>query len=138
MSFDEINRVIKSKGGDWVSLKKKGDTVEGKVLAAEVRDKSFKGKVIVVTSGPNEGKPRKEWLFTLETPQGVKKYAANENAQYAISGALNGRSLREGGYLKVGVVEDKADDYEQPTYKAYYTDPALEDPFSDDDEEAPF
>lgn len=136
MSFDEINRVIKSRGGDWVSLKAVGDKVEGKVLSAEVRDKVFKGKTIVVTSGPNEGKPRKEWVFTLETPDGIKKYPANENAQYAISVALSGRQLREGGYLKVAVAKDKEDDYKQPEYKAHYTEPVVDDPFADD--ETPF
>lgn len=142
MSFEDINDQIRAKTGGFTNLKNKGDKVSGKILDVEARDQSFKGKVLLVTGdGPRKGQPRREWLFSLELADGsVTKWAAKENAQWAITGALNGRKLEKGGYLQVEVVEKE--DQKQPEHKAVYSGPTPDSPFEGtkvpDTDEPPF
>jgi hypothetical protein len=128
MSFEDINREIANSGGSYVKLtKKEHGVLSGKILDVKVRDKVFKGKVV-----PNKnGEPRKEWLFTLETADGIKKWAAVESAQFAIRGALDGRKIEAGGLLQVKVVEDSIQGEKSAEYKALYTSP-VDDPFAND------
>jgi hypothetical protein len=140
MSFDDINREIndrrKAMGGEWKKLNRvEHGRVSGKVVHVQARDKVYEGQTILITKGPNEGKPRKEWVFTLENAAGDKvKYAANENAQYAILQALDGRQIEEGAMIEVWVTEDPKKKTEQATYKASYGPPMGNDPFEGSDE----
>jgi NAD-dependent DNA ligase len=148
VSFEDINNAIRAKGGSWVNLKKKGDKIAGKIVAApEVRDQVFNGKVVKVSSGPNEGKPRQEWVFTLETSDGnTVKVAAKESAQFAITGALMGRKLALNGHLQLEIMEEAVRGEKSAEYKAVYTDPTVDFPGTDDtpaaqvadDDEPPF
>lgn len=141
MSFAEINDAIKASGGEYVNLKTKGQKVQGKVLAVEVRDKVFKGNVVLVANGANKGKPRKEWLFTLETADGNKKWAAPENGQFAIRGALDGRKIEKGGLLQVEIVESSEQGSKQAEYKVIYTEPVADNDSvfqADGNDEPPF
>lgn len=141
MSFESINNQIRSRKSNWTNLKAKGDKIAGKILDVEERDQSFNGIVRVVTSdGPRKGQARKEWVFTLELADGsTVKWGAQENAQWAIMGALNGRQLSKGGHLQVEVVEKE--DRKQAEHKAVYTDPTGDSPFEGaqaSDDEPPF
>lgn len=133
MSFEDINNEIRSRGGGWTNLKAKGDKVTGKVVEVESRNQSFNGVVRLVTAenSPRKGQPRKEWVFTLEQQDGsVTKWAAQESAQWAIMGALNGRGIKPGGHLQVTLVEKE--DRKQGEFKAIYTDPTTDSPFEGD------
>lgn len=104
--FDALNEAIQTSGGGYVKIKNKGDSIEGVVLDVQVRDKVFEGKVV-----PNSttGAPRKEWLFVLETANGIFKFAANEGAQTAIRNALNTagvKKLEKGGKLRVTCTQE--------------------------------
>ena len=148
MSFEDINNEIRSKGGSWVNLKNKGDKIAGKIVSPpEVRDQVYGGKVVKVSSGANEGKPRKEWVFTLETSDGnTVKVAAKESAQFAITGALMGRKLALNGHLQLEIMEPAVRGEKSAEYKAIYTDPTVDFPGTDstpvaqvaDDDEPPF
>lgn len=122
--FDELNQEISKSGGTYVKLNRKEHGVlEGVILDAEVRDKTYEGQVIV---SRKSGKPRKEWLFTLDTGgEEPVKFAANEGAQFAIRQAVKdaGGKLEKGGILKVGVKTDPASTTEQAEYQAKYTAP---------------
>lgn len=130
MSFEDINNHIRSTGGDFVKLtKKEHGGIKGKVLDVKIRDKEYQGKVI-----PNKkGEPRKEWLFSLETEDGVKKWSAGESAQWAIRGALNGRKIQQNGLLQVTVTEDSVQGQKQAEYKVIYSDPVIEFPVEEDE-----
>lgn len=140
MSFEDINNEIRSRGGNWTNLKAKGDKVAGKIVDVESRNQSFNGVVRYVTSenSPRKGQPRKEWVFTLEMADGsVTKWAAQEGAQWAIMGALNGRKLVPGGYLQIEVMEKE--ERKQAEFKAVYTDATPDSPFEGaKDDETPF
>lgn len=144
MSFEDINNEIRSRGGGWTNLKSKGDKLAGKIVDVESRNQSFNGVVRYVTSdnSPRKGQPRKEWVFTLELPNGdVTKWAAQESAQWAIMGALNGRKLLPGGHLQVEILNKE--DRKQPDFKAVYTDPVGDSPFEgtpavEESDEPPF
>jgi hypothetical protein len=146
VSFAEINAQIASRGGTWVKLtRKEHGTLAGAIVNVEVRDKVYDNKVVRVTSGKNEGKPRKEWVFTLKQEDGkTVKWAANENAQWAVSGAVEkGIQMVPGGHLQVKVVEDPPSTTKQAEYKAVYTPPTgnegvFDEPTDVDEDEPPF
>lgn len=148
MGFAEINSAIQSKGGTFVNLKEVGDQVSGTIVAEpEIRDQVFKGAIVPITKGPNAGKPRKEWVFTLKTSEGnVVKVGMKESAQWALSGALAGRTMELGGHIQLTIV--KKETMQQPEFKAVYTAPSKEFDFPAqedtpvtavaDDDEPPF
>jgi hypothetical protein len=97
--FDAVNEAIKTSGGGYVKTKNKGESVEGIVLDVQVRDKVFEGKIVP----KQDGTPRKEWLFTLETAEGIIKYTANEGAQTAVRNALaqsGAAKIEKGGKIR--------------------------------------
>lgn len=134
--LDELNNEISKSGGTYVKLNRKEHGVlEGVILDAEVRDKTFEGQVIV---SRKSGQPRKEWLFTLDTgAEQPVKFAANEGAQFAIRQAVKdaGGKLEKGGTLKVAVKQDPATSTQQAEYQAKYTAPtktAVSDAIAED------
>jgi hypothetical protein len=146
MSFEDLNNALEAKaaqtGGTYVKLTKKSDPkLSGTIDHVDVRDKMFNKKVVLYTSGVNEGKVRKEWVFSITTTDGSKvKWAASENAQWAITGALAGRKITKGGHIQVEVTEDSVQGSKQAEYKVIYTDPVADSPFEGpaDDDEPPF
>lgn len=137
MGFAELNDRIaankKAQNSEYITLKKTTDTpLDGKLVDVKVRDKIWKDKPV---QSSKTGEIRKEWVFTIETKDGVKKWTANEAGQWAVQGALNeDQKLKEGGRLQVRVVEDPPDTTSQATYKAFYSDPVTEFPVPDSDE----
>lgn len=142
MSFADLNNEIKTKTGAWVNLKDKGDKIAGKLVAEpEVRDQKYNGAIVPVTNekSPNFGKPRKEWVFTLETSDGrTVKVGVKESGQSAIIGALNGRNMELGGHLQLEIVDKQSG--KQPEFKAIYTSPTKDFPTDNtpDIDEPPF
>lgn len=145
MSFADLNNTIRSKTSQWVNLRFVGDYVSGKIVADPVvRDQSYKGTVITVTNkeSANFGKPRQEWVFTLETDEGkTVKVGLKESAQSAIMAALNGRDIEMGGHIQLKVVAKE--DGRMPEFKAVYSSPTKSFPMdtgSDvpDSDEPPF
>lgn len=128
--FDDINEAIEKAGGTYVKLnRQEHGTLEGVIIDAEVRGKTFEGSPVL--SGKT-GKQRQEWLFTLQTEyrddendDGVRKFAANESAQYAIREAVKaaGGRLETGGTLKIAIKTDPKTTREQAEYQAKYTAP---------------
>jgi hypothetical protein len=136
MSFADVNRRIKASGGNYVKLSKKSDgSLQGKILDVVERNKQYQGKVV---TSSKTGEPRVEWVFTLDVNGETKKWAANESAQFAIRGALDGRELKEGGLLQVVVTEDSVQGQKSAEYKVKYTDPVGADPFPTDTDDSPF
>lgn len=145
MSFDIMDQ-INSFGGAWKKLNRKEHGVlEGTVISAEVRDKTFEGTPVV---SRKSGKVRQEWVITLQTDEnndpdddGVRKFSANESAQRAIATAVKDskKPLEEGSYLKIAVVKDPASSTEQAEYKAQHTGASKvsvpADPWADADED---
>lgn len=145
MSFDQINEEVKKSGGQFVKLtRKEHGVLEFEIVDAEVRTKTFEGAEVL----SKKGKPRKEWLFVFnvkpETPDddGVRKFAANESAQFAIRDAVKaaGGKIEKGGTIKIAVKTDPENSRSQAEYQAKYTPPTkVADPFEDDsDDEVPF
>ena len=121
-TLDDLNQAAASLGGEWAKLRTTDDpTIEGKVVAFEVRDKSFEGAPVL---NRKTGQPRKEWIFTLDTGNGeTTKISLNESAQRAVSSALKeaGSTAKVGDTLKIGVAEDPPSDREQAIYRARWT-----------------
>lgn len=130
--IDELNEAIAQGGGAYVKINRKEHGVlEGTILNAEVRGKTFEGQPVL---SRKSGKQRQEWLLTLQTEHrdpekedddGVRKFAANEGAQFAIRDAVKAADskLEIGGSLKIAVTKDPASSQEQATYKAKYEAP---------------
>ena len=136
MSFEEINDEIRAKGASWVNLKKKGDKVSGKIENVESRNQMFKGAVLTISKeGPNFGKPRKEWVFTLTTSDGnTVKTGLKESGQWAVTGALAGRKIAQGAHIQIEVMEEGVQGEKQAELKVIYTDPVVEFPVDGSDE----
>lgn len=121
-TLDDLNQAAASMGGEWAKLRTTDDPpIEGKVVAFEVRDKTFEGAVV---TNRKTGQPRQEWVFTLDTGNGEHtKVSLNESAQRAVSAALKeaGATAKVGDTLKIGVAENPPSDREQATYRARWT-----------------
>ena len=142
MGFDDINREVQSSGAGWANLKKKGEVLKGKLVNAETRDQRFNDKPVV---SQKTGKVRTEWVLTLETDDGTKKFGAKEGAKIAIGAALTTAGVTKmeaGGYLQLAVTEESVRGEKGQSFKAKYTPPVkTEDPWAgetDDSDEAPF
>lgn len=133
MSFDDVNQAIKNGGGSYAKLSVKGQILEGIVLDVKVQDKVFEGKKV-----PNAttGEPRKEWLFTLETNEGVKKFSAMEGAQTAVRNALNGVKIEKGGKIRFELTQEFKRGVQYAEYVVEYIAPKFET--VDDNEDVPF
>lgn len=132
MSLSELNDAVRSSGGEWVSLKEKGDKVRGTIVDFEQREATFEGQVIL---SRKTGKPRVEWVFLVTVPEedlsgpeddGMRKFSLRESGQRAVINALKKADCEAeiGGYLEVGVVADKPTSTSQPEFSARYTEPA--------------
>lgn len=103
--LNDLNDAIDAGGGSWVKLNVEGQTFEGDLLDAEVREKQYQGKVVLSSKS---GKPRKEWILTFEDVDGdVRNVAASEGGQIAIRAAVQklGRNLAKGDHVKIIVTE---------------------------------
>lgn len=143
MALDEVNQRLGSLGGRWVKLRVKTDGIlDGDIVDGEYRVKTFEGAVV---RNRKTGEERQELILTLQTDRhdedgddGLRKFAADESAQRAISEALReaGAKLAAGGHLRIGVVTDPETTTAQAAYKARYTAPApaiAQPPAVDDD-----
>lgn len=130
--LDQLNEAASRIGGKWVKLRDQGDVLEGVVLDFELREKSYEGQPVVSRS---TGKPRIEWLFTIQTElredaedDGIRKFPANESAQRAIAAAIKecGQPAKKGDHLKVGVKTPPKSTTDQAEYQARWTSAAEE------------
>ncbi len=134
--LDQLNTEAASLGGSWVKLnRKEHGTVEGRVLAFEVRDRTYEGAP-VYKKGTTV--PRKEWVFTLDCGgEEPVNLSLNESGQRAVAAALKeaGVKAKEGDTLKIAVKADPASSTEQAEYQARWTPAAagLDVPASGDD-----
>ena len=151
MSLDQLNDSIATFGGSWLKLRSTDDPkVDGVILSADAREKTFEGAVVLSRS---TGKPRTEWVFTLQCEadphdtddDGIRKLSCNESMQRAIAKAVkeSGKKMDEGGRLQLAVSVNASGPREQAEYVAKYTPPSLPvgaadpfgaaaDPFADD------
>lgn len=134
--LDQLHTAAASLGGNWRKLRTTDDgVIEGKVLAFEDREKSFEGAVVL---NRKTGKPRREWVFTLEVAGEDEpvKIALNESGQRAVAAALREAGVKpaEGDTLKIAVKTNPPSDREQAEYQARWTPaaPALGVPSEDD------
>ena len=102
--LDEINEEIEKSGGTWLKLNERGQHVRGAMVSAEVREKTYEGKTVLSSK---TGKPRKEWVLTLEVDGELKNAVANEGGQIAIRKAAQalGRKLQPGDIIDITVSE---------------------------------
>lgn len=102
--LDEINEEIEKSGGTWLKLNEKGQSVRGAMVSAEVREKTYEGKTVLSSK---TGKPRKEWVLTLEVDGELKNTVAAEGGQIAIRKAAQalGRKLQPGDIIDITVSE---------------------------------
>jgi hypothetical protein len=132
MSFDALNEAIARGGGTWVNLKAKGDRIEGTIIDFEERPKTFEGEPVL---SRKTGKPRFEWVFTLQTGEsdgpdddGVRKVALDEWGRGEFKDAVkkSGAAAEAGGLLVLAIVEDRKSptDSVQQHLRARYTPPA--------------
>lgn len=139
MGFAEINEQIQTKkaaaGGEYVKLNRiEHGTLQGTLVDVSIRTKVWKKKEVT----NKDGVPRKEWILVIETKDGVKKFAANESAQWAIQGTLkDNQQLAKGGRIQIKVVEDPEDNTSQAEYKVFYSDPVQEFPVDTPAEDEP-
>lgn len=134
MGFNDVNEAIRTGGGGYTKLNTKGQVLEGILLDVSVRDKVYKGKVVPSNS---TGLPRKEWLFVLETKDGVTKFAAVESAQIAVKNALKeGQKLEKGGKIRFEVTESSVQGEKSPEFVVEYIEPKFTT--VTDDEDVPF
>jgi hypothetical protein len=138
MSFDALNEAISRGGGTWVNLREKGDRIEGTIVDFEERTKTYEGEPVL---SRKTGKPRIEWVFTLQTGEsdgadddGIRKVALDEWGREEFKAAVkrSGSRAEAGGTLVLAIVEnrDKPTDSAQQHLRAKYT-PSLGIP--DDD-----
>ena len=132
MSFDALNEAIARGGGTWVNLKAKGDRIEGTIIDFKERPKTFEGEPVL---SRKTGKPRFEWVFTLQTGEsdgpdddGVRKVALDEWGRGEFKDAVkkSGAVAEAGGLLVLAIVEDRKSptDSVQQHLRARYTPPA--------------
>lgn len=130
--LDDVNEDIARSGGSFFKLThKEHGTIEGTLLGAEKRVKTFEGKEVLSRS---TGKPRHEWVLTLQTEMrdadqadddGVRRVSCNEGLQIAIREELRrkGAKLEYGGRIKLGVKQDPETPTSQAVYGAVWTPP---------------
>lgn len=128
--MDALNDEIASSGGSWVKLISSDDApVEGTIIEFEKRDRRTPQGEVVLSK--KTGKPRIEWVFTLQTDRrddddddGIRKLSCNESLRFTIADAIRdaGKPAEVGGTLKVGFVS-RDDEYSQAVYQAKYTPP---------------
>ena len=121
--LNELNEAVKTADASWLSLKSKEDgAVEGVVLHMEEREKTWNGDVVLSRS---TGKPRVEWVFTLQIAgnDAPSKIPFAESAQRAITKAVKeaGVTAEEGDILKIAVSKDRESQTSQPDFKAKWT-----------------
>src|SRR5690606_29795516 len=103
--LDENNEEIEKSGGTWLKLNEKGQNVRGAMVSGEVREKKTPEGQTVLSS--RTGKPRKEWVLTLEVDGELKNAVASEGGQIAIRKAVQalGRKLQPGDIIDITVSE---------------------------------
>lgn len=121
--LNELNEAVKTADASWLKLQSKEDgTVEGVVLHMEQREKTWEGDVVLSRS---TGKPRVEWVFTLQVAgnEEPSKISFAESAQRAITKAVKeaGVNAEEGDILKIAVSKDREKQTSQPEFKAKWT-----------------
>lgn len=131
MSIDAMNEAIARSGGKWVKVRNAGDKIAGRLADYEERPKTWKDAPVL---NSKTGKPRIEWVLTLEVDEAdgpdddrLRKVTANESMQRAISAAVraSGKPAEIGGHLAIAVKNEAASDTEQAEYVAAYKPPAL-------------
>ena len=132
MSIDAMNEAIARSGGKWVKIRNAGDKIAGRLADYEERPKTWKDAPVL---NSKTGKPRTEWVLTLEVDEAdgpdddrLRKVTANESMQRAISTAVrtSGKPAEIGGQLAVAVKSEAASDTEQAEYVANYKPPAIQ------------
>jgi hypothetical protein len=119
-TLDDLDNAAASLGGNWVKLRTTDDPpVVGKVLAFEVRPKTFEGQPVL---SRKSGQQRNEWVFTLDAGDGGDpiKLSLNEAGQRAVSEALRKANAKPkvGDTLKIRVHVNPEDSRSQATYAA--------------------
>jgi hypothetical protein len=135
--YEDVER---PRGGRWVKLHEKGDRLDGKLLAIEVRDRTDpEGNVVL---GRKSGKARKIYRVTVEVDKredaeddGLRIWDANEAGQASIRDAYKAAGTKEliGGRFAAVVTADAPDSFSQATYKAKFEPPAKTVELPDDD-----
>lgn len=122
MNLDNLNQAAAELSGEWVKLVSTDDpTIDGTVLAFEVRPKTFEGEPVL---SRKSGQQRTEWVFTLDTgAETAVKVSLNESGQRAVSKALTaaGCPASVGDRLEIRVSENQPDPRSQATYVARWT-----------------
>jgi hypothetical protein len=136
MSFDDVNQAIRSGGGSFAKLSVQGQVLEGNLLDCKVQEKIFEGKKV-----PNAttGQPRIEWLFSIETADGIKKFSAMEGAQSAVRTAMAEAGVEKmemNGRIRIELTQEYKRNVQFAEYKVTYTPPKFQT--LPDDDEAPF
>jgi hypothetical protein len=136
VSLDDVNEAIRTGGGGgFTKLSNKGDVLEGILLDVKVQEKWYDGAKVLSKAG----QPRIEWLFTIETPDGIRKYSAMEGAQSAVRNAIaeaNVPKLEKGGKIRFELTQEYIKKVQFAEFKVSYTPPKFA--ALPDDDEAPF
>lgn len=134
--IDDVNNDIATGGGGYAKLQTKGTVVEGILLDVTTRQMVYKGDIV---KSKNTGQPRKEWVFTLETPDGNVKVSAREGVQIATRDALERAGvakLEVGAKIRFEVTKDSVRGVSSAEVAVEYIPPKFAALPTDD--EAPF
>lgn len=136
MSFDDVNQDIATGGGGYAKLQKKGTVVEGILVDVKTRPMVFDGAVVL---GKKSKQPRKEWVFTVETSDGITQVSAREGVQIATRNALERAGvpkLEKGAKIRFEVIADSVRGEKSAEVVVEYIPPKFA--ALPDDDEAPF
>lgn len=135
--FDDVNNDIATGGGGYAKLQTKGTVVEGILLDVTTRTMVYDGTIV---TAKKSGQPRKEWVFTLETPEGNVKVSAREGVQIATRKALENAGatkLERGAKLRFEVTKDSVRGVSSAEVDVTYEKPKF-GALPVDDDDAPF
>lgn len=134
--FDDVNQDIATGGGGYAKLQTKGTVVEGILTNVQTRPMVYEGEVVL---SKKTKQPRKEWVFTLDTPEGPVKVSAREGVQIATRNALEktGKAkLEPGAKIRFEVTKDSVRGVSSAEVTVEYIPPKFA--ALPNDEDAPF
>ncbi len=123
--FDDVNNDIATGGGGYAKLQKKGTVVEGILVDVTTRTMVFEGSIVL---SKKTQQPRKEWVFTLDTPEGPVKVSAREGVQIATRQALEKAGvskLEKGAKIRFEVTKDSVRGVASAEVDVTYTAPKM-------------
>lgn len=94
-----------TRDGEWLDLRRKGETTTGRFVTLEERPRTWEGKPVL---SRKTGEPRIEWILTFTDGSSTWKLAANESMQSAIRSAIAslGQPLKVGDVMSIEVVAE--------------------------------